>query len=101
MDASLSGVAVATSTPVATGTPVVVGRTQGRVVRQLEGGFAVEFSRIQNPDTLERDLIHHALVKANGNKTAAARLLGITRRRLYSRLESISRAESDDESSES
>jgi hypothetical protein len=56
MDASLSGVAVATSKPVATGTPVAVGRTQGRVVRQLEGGFAVEFSRIQNPDTLERDL---------------------------------------------
>ncbi len=26
------------------------------VVRQLEGGFAVEFSRIQNPDTLEHDL---------------------------------------------
>jgi DNA-binding NtrC family response regulator len=40
-------------------------------------------------DTLERDLIHHALFKANGNKAAAARLLGITRRRLYSRLESI------------
>ncbi len=56
MDASLSGAAIATTTPVATGTPVVVGRTQGRVVRQLEGGFAVEFSRIQNPDTLERDL---------------------------------------------
>jgi DNA-binding NtrC family response regulator len=52
-------------------------------------------------DTLERDLIHHALVKANGNKTAAARLLGITRRRLYSRLESISRAEPEDESSDS
>jgi hypothetical protein len=56
MDASLSGAAIATTTPVATGTPVVVGRTQGRVVRQLEGGFAIEFSRIQNPDTLERDL---------------------------------------------
>ena len=41
-------------------------------------------------DVLERDLIQHALVKASGNKTAAARLLGITRRRLYSRLESAS-----------
>jgi DNA-binding NtrC family response regulator len=41
-------------------------------------------------DVLERDLIQHALVKAGGNKTAAARLLGITRRRLYSRLESAS-----------
>ncbi len=40
-------------------------------------------------DTLERDLIHHALIKAGGNKAAAARLLGITRRRLYSRLDSF------------
>jgi DNA-binding NtrC family response regulator len=40
-------------------------------------------------DALERELIQHALVKAGGNKTAAAKLLGITRRRLYSRLESL------------
>jgi len=39
-------------------------------------------------DAFERDLIHHALVKAGGNKAAAARLLGMTRRRLYSRLDS-------------
>ena len=56
MDVSLSGAAVATTTTIATGTPVVLGRTHGRVVRQIEGGFAVEFSRIQNPDTLERDI---------------------------------------------
>ena len=48
-------------------------------------------------DALEADLIHHALAKAGGNKTAAARLLGITRRRLYSRLESIGRRDDDDE----
>ena len=47
-------------------------------------------------DALERDLIYHALVKASGNKAAAARLLGITRRRLYSRLESIGRADDSD-----
>ncbi len=34
-------------------------------------------------------MIAHALVKAGGNKAAAARLLGITRRRLYSRLDSL------------
>jgi hypothetical protein len=56
MDISLSGAAVATTTEVATGTPVTLGRTQGRVVRQLEGGFAIEFSRVQNPDTLECEL---------------------------------------------
>jgi DNA-binding NtrC family response regulator len=48
-------------------------------------------------DAVERDLIHLALVKAGGNKAAAARLLGITRRRLYSRLESLgAKDEADD-----
>jgi two-component system, NtrC family, response regulator HydG len=40
-------------------------------------------------DAFERDLIHAALERSGGNKAAAARLLGITRRRLYSRLESL------------
>ncbi len=40
-------------------------------------------------DAFERDLIHAALLRAGGNKTAAAKMLGITRRRLYSRLESL------------
>ena len=48
-------------------------------------------------DALERDLIHHALVKAGGNKAAAARLLGITRRRLYSRLDSLGEPARDDD----
>jgi two-component system, NtrC family, response regulator HydG len=55
----------------------------------LVNGFSI--------DALERDLIHHALIKAAGNKAAAARLLGITRRRLYSRLASIGRDEEKDE----
>jgi len=48
-------------------------------------------------DAIERALIEHALVKAGGNKAAAARLLGITRRRLYSRLESLGQKDSDDD----
>jgi len=48
-------------------------------------------------DAIERDLIEHALVKAGGNKAAAARLLGITRRRLYSRLESLGQKDPDDD----
>ena len=50
-------------------------------------------------DELERDLLHHAIAKAGGNKAAAARLLGITRRRLYSKLETHDDgpAEADDE----
>jgi hypothetical protein len=38
------------------GSPVTLGRTLGRVVRHLDGGFALEFTRVQSPDTLERDL---------------------------------------------
>ncbi|NOX38570.1 MAG: sigma-54-dependent Fis family transcriptional regulator [Calditrichaeota bacterium] len=38
-------------------------------------------------DELERDLICQALEKSGGNKTRAAQLLGITRRRLYSMME--------------
>ncbi len=56
MDVSLSGAAVATEVAVPIGSPVTLGRTQGRVVRHLEGGFAMEFSRIQNPDSLEQNL---------------------------------------------
>jgi DNA-binding NtrC family response regulator len=48
-------------------------------------------------DALERDLIHGALEKAGGNKAAAARMLGITRRRLYSRLDSVSQDDADDD----
>jgi two-component system, NtrC family, response regulator HydG len=38
-------------------------------------------------ETLERELIVRALERAAGNKSAAARLLGLTRRTLYSRME--------------
>jgi transcriptional regulator with PAS, ATPase and Fis domain len=38
-------------------------------------------------DRFERDLVYAALERAGGNKAAAARLLGITRRRLYSMLQ--------------
>ncbi|HVG64394.1 MAG TPA: sigma-54 dependent transcriptional regulator [Hyalangium sp.] len=50
-----------------------------------------------NLDTFERDLLHAALERAGGNKTAAARLLGITRRRLYSRLQSLDERLSDED----
>jgi two-component system response regulator HydG len=39
-------------------------------------------------DAFERDLVNHAIVKTGGNKAQAARLLGVTRRRMYSLLES-------------
>jgi len=45
-------------------------------------------------DAFERDLLYAALERAGGNKAAAARLLGITRRRLRSRLHSLAQKES-------
>jgi DNA-binding protein Fis len=38
-------------------------------------------------DKLERDLIEQAMGRADGNKTAAARLLGLTRDTMRYRLE--------------
>ncbi|MDW7679991.1 MAG: sigma-54 dependent transcriptional regulator [bacterium] len=42
-------------------------------------------------DKVERDLINNALKKAGGNKSKAAQLLGITRRKLYSMMERLNR----------
>jgi two-component system NtrC family response regulator len=63
-------------------------------VQSLEGqGRQVDKHLLRLPDeglsleTLERDLIIQALEKADGNKSLAARLLGLTRRTLYSRME--------------
>ncbi len=49
-----------------------------------------------NLDDFELSLLRAALERTGQNKTAAAKLLGITRRRLYSRLESFSRHEPDE-----
>ncbi len=42
-------------------------------------------------DDVEKNLIHNAIKKAGGNKTRAAKLLGITRRKLYSMMERLGR----------
>ena len=42
-------------------------------------------------DEVEKQLIHKALKKAGGNKSKAAKLLGITRRKLYSMVERLNR----------
>jgi transcriptional regulator with PAS, ATPase and Fis domain len=49
-------------------------------------------------DAFERELVLAALERAGGNKTRAAKLLGVTRRRLYSLLETIGRGGADVES---
>jgi PilZ domain len=56
IDMSLSGAAVNTKERPPIGSLVTVGKTQGRVVRHLEQGFAVEFTRLQHPDFLEQNV---------------------------------------------
>ena len=53
IDISQSGAAIATEERPEIGAPVTIGRTPGRVVRHLENGIAVEFTRLQHPDFLE------------------------------------------------
>ena len=54
----------------------------------------LELAHVARPGVpLERDLVNHAIVKAGGNKAQAARLLGVTRRRMYSLLESSRKIE--------
>jgi len=55
IDLSQSGAAVTIAPELrpAVGTMVTLGKTQGRVVRHIEDGFAVEFTRLQHPDFIE------------------------------------------------
>jgi hypothetical protein len=53
VDLSISGVAVVSLSRPPMGSTVRVGEAPGRVVRHLDNGFAVEFSRVQNPELLK------------------------------------------------
>jgi hypothetical protein len=58
IDVSLSGAAVAVPAaqlpPV--GSAIVLGKTPGRVVRHIDDGFAIEFTRLLHPDFLEESV---------------------------------------------
>lgn len=56
IDASLSGAAIATPERPPLGVLVGIGKLQGRVMRHIDEGFAVEFTRLQHPDFLEENL---------------------------------------------
>jgi hypothetical protein len=58
IDLSQSGAAIAIAPDLrpAVGAMVTVGKTQGRVVRHIEDGFAIEFTRLQHPDFLEDNM---------------------------------------------
>jgi c-di-GMP-binding flagellar brake protein YcgR len=56
IDVSESGAGIATDQRPPMGTLVTLGKVQGRVVRHLEEGFAIEFTRLQHPDSLEENV---------------------------------------------
>ena len=57
-------------------------------IQQLPSQFDIPEEGI-NLEQVEKNLIHRAIEKAGGNKSRAAKLLGITRRKLYSMLERL------------
>ncbi len=56
IDVSLSGAAIATDVLPDRGDSIALGKMRARVVRQIEGGIAVEFAAIQNRDLLEQHI---------------------------------------------
>jgi hypothetical protein len=58
IDLSASGAAVAISPELrpVVGAAVTIGKTLGRVVRHIEDGFAIEFTRLQHPDSVEANV---------------------------------------------
>jgi hypothetical protein len=61
VDMSLSGAGVAVPAHLRpeVGAVVTLGKIPGRVVRHLEEGFAIEFTRLQHPDTIEDSVAPH------------------------------------------
>jgi hypothetical protein len=55
IDLSLSGAGIGTQERPEIGSHVTIGKIPGRVVRHLEQGFAIEFQRLQHPDSVEED----------------------------------------------
>jgi hypothetical protein len=58
IDLSQSGTAISIASDLVPqiGAMVTIGKVSGRVVRHIEGGFAVEFTRLQHPDFLEDNM---------------------------------------------
>jgi hypothetical protein len=56
IDVSQSGAGVTSKERPPIGALVTLGKVQGRVVRHLEDGFAIEFTRLQHEDFLEENV---------------------------------------------
>jgi hypothetical protein len=56
IDMSESGAGITSDQRPPIGTLVTIGKVTGRVVRHLDEGFAIEFTRLQHPDFVEENL---------------------------------------------
>ena len=56
IDMSLSGAAIASQNRPEVGILITLGKIPSRVVRHIDEGFAVEFTRMQHPDFLEENV---------------------------------------------
>ena len=56
IDVSQSGAGIMCDERPAIGSLVTLGKVQGRVVRYIDDGFAIEFTRLQHPDLLEENV---------------------------------------------
>jgi PilZ domain len=58
IDLSASGAAISIAPELrpAVGAAVTIGKTTGRVVRHIDDGFAIEFTRLQHPDFIEENV---------------------------------------------
>jgi len=56
IDVSQSGAGIMSDQRPPIGSLVTLGRVQGRVVRYIDDGFAIEFTRLQHPDSLEENV---------------------------------------------
>jgi hypothetical protein len=72
IDMSVSGAAVSADIQPEIGTALAIGACVGRVVRHLEGGFAVKFVEEQHRDHLERRLIRPMAQMQSGRSTSLA-----------------------------
>jgi transcriptional regulator with GAF, ATPase, and Fis domain len=69
-------------------------RPTAATVEHASGGGSLPAGGV-NLEALERSLVVQALTQARHNKTRAAKLLGLTRAQLYSRIEKYGLAESE------
>jgi hypothetical protein len=56
IDISQSGAGVASDRRPVIGSRITIGRTAGRVARHIDGGFAIEFVRLQHQDFIEENV---------------------------------------------